>query len=761
MVARDSPLADERAGSVPAAALALEWLRTQLAAVPDRADLIEHAQGTVAIMLESYDDQASVQAAALTSAAEHLDSDQIERQFGLAVRRLVDSVAQISRLRELFRAPGLASGAADLETLRRMTLALASDIRVVLISLASRLQTLRTHARRKSEPAAGVARETLDVLAPLANRLGIWQLKWQLEDLAFRFLQPQQYKQLATQLEQRRAEREEFLRDACDELGQLLVSNGVRAQVSWRPKHIYSIHAKMKSKNLDLAQVLDLRAMRVIVDDVKSCYAGLAVVHQRWQAIASEYDDYIARPKPNGYQSLHTVVTADDGRPLEIQLRTAVMHRAAEYGLAAHWVYKERGLNLSGAAQARDGELQQLAWLRELLAWQQDVGNRLAPAAAPAALPAALSGKPLAVAPRIFVITPQGRIVELPKDATPIDFAYHVHTDLGHRCRGARVDGQMVPLNTPLRNAQVVDIITSRRGQESFGPSRDWLNLDLGYLRSNRARAKVRQWFNAQEQAQAIANGRERIERLMQREGKTALSFESLRARLNYDDVDAMFLAAAREELGPRAIELALRESSGTSSNAATASSASASAIASRVRSSSLNELTPAITERVVRPTGVTASSKGAVLIVGVDSLLTQLAHCCRPLPPDPIIGFVTRGRGISVHRAECHSFARLRQVAGERVVAASWGAAKAGEQARVYATELIVKILERPHLQRDLLDACARGRFVVHSLSMLHSRADQSLQLIAMVGDTRDLDSLLAMMSSINGIVSVRRKQA
>ncbi|HEX6241312.1 MAG TPA: HD domain-containing protein, partial [Polyangiales bacterium] len=400
------------------------------------------------------------------------------------------------------------------ENVRKMLLAFSRDLRVVMLRLASRLQSLRYYAATKQAVQPGVARETLQVFAPLANRLGIWQVKWEIEDLSFRFLEPETYKLIAQLLEEKRAEREGYIEQLRLRLELNLRAEGIPANVQGRPKNIYSIVKKMRGKSLDFAQVFDIMALRVIVPDVKDCYAALAWVHSNFQPIDEEFDDYIARPKPNGYQSLHTVVrerlNGHAGKPIEIQIRTEEMHEHAEHGVAAHWAYKEAGTKGYAGVWAGGEYDAKIAVLRQLLAWERDLSG-------------GEQGKGL-FDDRIYVLTPQASIVELPQGATPVDFAYSVHTSLGHRCRGARVDGAMVPLNTPLQNGQTVEVIAAKEG----GPSRDWLNAELGYLASPRARAKVRAWFNAEQQTHTIARGRELVEKLLQREGRTTVERQAL-----------------------------------------------------------------------------------------------------------------------------------------------------------------------------------------------------------------------------------------
>jgi GTP pyrophosphokinase len=714
---------------------------------------IAHAEGTIAILTEIMADEACQVAAALFAEPDRFPSAEIEREFGTDVALIVESMRQVLRLRGLHRRTSEATAGEQLETLRRMLLAMASDIRVVLLRLASRLQTLRWHARERSAPEPGVSQETLDVLAPLANRLGLWQLKWELEDLAFRFLWPDTYRALARQLEEKRHEREAFVERAVERVRESLASAGVAAEVSGRPKHIYSIWNKMRVKQLDLDEIQDLRGLRVIVEDVRACYAALAVVHELWAVHADEFDDYIARPKPNGYQSLHTVVIAEDGRPLEVQIRTREMHDFAEYGVASHWRYKERSTGLAGQ-RGDAAQEQRVAWMRQLLAWQREIGAQLGGAAQPVSGgrsedddvdPAGAETAQVPVPTgdtHIYVLTPQARVIELPVGSTAVDFAYHVHTNLGHRCRGARVDGQMVPLNTVLATGQTVDVVVAKSGSGSDGPSRDWLNPQLGYVRSNRARSKVRQWFHALDQQRDIAAGRERVEKVLQREGRTSLSFDELSARLHQPDSSAMFVAVAREEIGPRQLEDAVRGAERTA-DPVDGDEGALQAVLDRARGR--------------RQTG----GDDGVLVVGVDLLMTQLARCCRPVPPDEIAGFVTRGRGVSVHRADCPTFGRMARHAPERVLDTSWGDRAAARKAagRSYPAEVEVRATDRPGLLHDVTEVFARDRLNVTAVRTLSKKQTAHMQFTVEVPDVQVLTGALSSLLNVPGVFEARRR--
>jgi GTP pyrophosphokinase len=475
-------------------------------------------------------------------------------------------------------------------------------------------------------------------------------------------------------------------------------------EVSGRPKHIYSIVSKMRTKGLAFEQLYDVRGLRVIVEEVAQCYQVLSLVHEAWSPIPSEYDDYIARPKTNGYQSLHTVVADAAGRTLEIQIRTRAMHEAAELGVAAHWRYKEGG-------KARATDEQRVGWLRQLLAWRDDVGTP----------PQATDGPR---DERIYVLTPQARVVELPAGGTPIDFAFHIHSELGHRCRGARVNGAMVPLNTPLANGQTVEIIAAKTG----GPSRDWLNPDLGFLKSARSRAKVRQWFNALELQQSVAAGRELVEKELQRLGRTAVKLDDLAKRLGFDRVDEMCAAATKEEFSLRSIEQALA---------------------------------PVVPEPELRPgllvgkPSAVPAGKGKVLVVGVDSLLTQLGRCCRPAPPDEIAGYVTRGRGVSIHRTNCSNLLALTQREPERVIEVAWG----HQADAVYPVEILVVALDRQGLLRDISEVFAREKINVIGVNTGSAKGEARMLFTVEVTSAADASRVLGLVREVKGVFAVRRR--
>lgn len=710
--------------------------------------VLAHADGVGTLLRDIGAAPAMCAAAYLVYAGDHLQrpEDVVRKGFGDSYASLVTltrQLVQIQRAARLAQQQPAAARAPErraeqVEPVRKMLLAFSRDLRVVLLRLASRLQTLRWHAASRTPCPAAIAEESLQVFAPLANRLGIWQIKWALEDLSFRFLQPAEYHRIAKLVDETRAAREASVAAARAQLAAQLRAAGLEADVQGRPKHLYSIWKKMQGKQLGFERVLDVRALRVIVADAPACYAALAQVHALWTAIDGEFDDYIARPKPNGYQSLHTVVRDADGRPLEVQIRTRAMHEHAEHGVAAHWMYKEAGTRgYAGVAAAGDFEERvaeaRKAVLRELLAWERDLSG-----ADPGT--GAAASDTHAFDDRIYVFTPQARIIELPAGGTPLDFAYMLHTELGHRCRGARVDGALVPLNTPLRHGQTVDIVSAKEG----GPSRDWLQADAGYLASPRARAKVRAWFNAEQQQATIARGRELVEKLLQREGRTALKLDALAEQCGFADAEALFSVVGKDEYSLRHIEQLLRPA----------------------------EPAPAEDEVLLRrPRGDAGPGRGGVLVVGVDSLLTTLARCCRPAPPDAIAGFVTRGKGVAIHRADCDNLRHMAERWPGRVIEVAWGA---GDPARgaAYPLDLAVEADDRPGLLRDISDLLAKEKLHVTAVQSARRGAGAAraarrggaaagtwMSFTVEVDDATRLPAVLARLAAIPGVRHARRK--
>ena len=703
-------------------------------------NILDHADAVAAI-LETMNSGSDVKAASyLVYACPHLSRPQeiIAKTFGNEFALLAVETTKLVEVQRISRA---ASSAAQLqndprsqtENVRKMLLAFSKDLRVIMLRLASRLQTLRYFASAKKPVPEALAKESLQVFAPLANRLGIWEIKWELEDLSFRFLEPETYKKIAKLLDEKRIEREVNMQRLREQLQTELAAQNVKASVQGRPKHIYSIVKKMRGKSLDFSQVFDIRAMRVIVSNVADCYEALSWIHSRYVPIVSEFDDYIAKPKTNGYQSLHTVVRDDQARPLEIQIRTQAMHDHAEIGVAAHWAYKEAGAKGYVGVSANSDYDAKIAVLRQLLAWEREMSSEVAGLTSSSVEKSSSSNSGDApddsalFEDRIYVLTPNAAIVELPRGATPIDFAYTVHTNLGHRCRGAKADGVMIPLNTPLQNGQTVEVITLKAG----GPSRDWLNVELGFLVSHRARAKVRAWFNAQITHESIAKGREAVEKILQREGKTAIKLEDLASDLGFKSAEALFEIVGKDEYSLRNIEVFLRPPEPV--------------------------MQPDDFVLLKKSRVVPAKSQSGVLVVGVDSLLTQLSKCCRPAPPDAISGFVTRGKGVSIHRDDCRTFQSLLAKHGERVIEVRWSLQKSGQNL-MYPVEVSIEATDRQGLLRDISEVFAKEKMNVVGVQTQSVKGTAWMTFTVEVSDASLLKKVMQTVKSVAGVGRVKR---
>ena len=682
-----------------------------------------HALGMGVIVAGLKLDADSRMAAVLFAVPAHDEQGitRIEERFGKPVAGLVNGISRLHRLRPItkgFVAANLEAGdahpaevKAQVEVLRKMLLAMVEDIRVVLLRLASRTQTLRYYAAHPDDLRAQVARETLELYSPLANRLGVWELKWELEDLSFRYLHPDVYKRIAGMLDEKRSEREQFISDAVASVRAELETVGVHnAEVYGRPKHIYSIWSKMRKKDVEFSEVYDIRALRIIVDDLKDCYTALGIVHNLWSPIPREFDDYISNPKGNYYRSLHTAVRCPDGRSLEIQIRTWDMHKHAELGVAAHWRYKE------GSKRTHEDEYdEKIAWLRQLLTWKDEVAD---------SSDWISHYKQAALDETLYVITPQGKVVDLPQGATAVDFAYRVHTDLGHRCRGAKVNGQLVTLNTPLETGQRVEIVTAKQG----GPSRDWLNPALGYIHTKSARVKVRAWFSNLALEETLSEGRAIVSKELQRLGQTSANLEGLAHKLGFTRADDLFIAAARGEMNLRQFQLV-------------------------ARGGDLLAETLLPDEVLARPSKPVAGNQG-ILIVGVDNLLTQLARCCKPAPPDEIQGFVTRGKGVSIHRMDCPNFTHLAALHPERVIETDWGLRTTG----VFATDIVVDAHDRQGLLRDISEIFAREKLNVVGVNTQSKQGKAHMSFTVEIADLQQLQRTLTLIHEVEGVVGVRR---
>ncbi len=614
-------------------------------------------------------------------------------------------------------------GQAGNEGLRRLLLAIVRDLRVVPILLARQLARMRHAESLGEDERRALAALTRDIHAPLANRLGIWQLKWELEDLAFRYLEPATYQQIARLLDEKRTDRERYIEQVKRTLRDAMEAQGITAEIAGRPKHIYSIWKKMQRKNVPIGELYDLRAVRVLVDDLTSCYAALGVVHATWTPIPSEFDDYIARPKRNDYRSLHTAVVGPEGKTLEVQIRTHDMHRQAELGVAAHWKYKEVGSHSADAAFDR-----KIAWMRRLLESSAEPGRE----------DGTLSGEfdTELIEDRIYVLTPKGEVMDLPTGATPLDFAYHVHTEVGHRCRGAKVDGRIVPLDHKLRSGDRVEILTAKTGE----PRRDWLVASNGFLASARSRDKVRAWFHKLDRARNETAGKELLDKELRRLGLLGADLAPAREKFNLASDSEVYVQVALGDIGPHQVGRALLEHERAVAAAAAAAAAPA----------------PTTTTTTPPPPRHVPRRSTDFTVEGVGNLLVQLARCCQPLPGEPIVGYLTRGRGVSVHRPDCAAFERLAAAQPQRVLPVEWGRAGSG-----YEVDVEVVALDRKWLLKEATNLIAQANAHVISIRSDAERngAQVRLRLRLRVADYGQLSTLLGKLASLPGVESAQRR--
>jgi GTP pyrophosphokinase len=643
--------------------------------------------------------------------------EELETEFGPSVAKLVDGVTKMGQIQE-YRGQNKRTKKerAQAESLRKMLLAMVDDVRVVLIKLADRTHNMRTLAHLREDKRKRIAKETLDIFAPLANRLGIWQIKWELEDLSFRYLEPELYKQIAGMVDERRINREQYISRVADKLKAELRARGIEAEVSGRPKHIYSIWRKMKRKGVNFDQIYDVQAVRVLVNEVADCYATLGIVHTLWRPIPGEFDDYIATPKDNLYRSLHTAVIGPEGKTIEIQIRTHDMHQDAELGVAAHWRYKE-------GSRSDINFDRKVAWLRQLMEWKDDVAD---------ASEFIDQVKAEVFQDRVHVLTPQGDAIDLPAGATPIDFAYHIHTEIGHRCRGAKVNGRIVPLTYKLKNGEQVEILTAKRG----GPSRDWINTQLGYLKTARARSKVRQWFKRLNYEENVAQGRAILDKELHRLGIAEVNYEKLaRDEFNFNKVDDFLAAIGRGDINPSQIVSAINDI--------------------------IEAVAPEEEEEQqfhTAPSTATSSPTG-IRIQGVGNLLTNLAQCCRPVPgDDAIIGFITRGRGVTIHRRDCPNVLRFNEEGRERLIEVDWDM-KGND---TYPVDIEIDAFDRPGLLRDITAVVANEKINISTVSVITRKKELRAKVFATL-DIANIDQLgrvLALIAQLPNIIEVKRRR-
>lgn len=685
----------------------------------ERLDALARAQQVAGVLLDIDADDESLAAALIVTVLPkgEIDQDMIVEAFGMEVMSLVSGVLRAGRIENVRGNDGSGKGTGpSIETLRKMLLAMADDVRVVLIMLAERVIAMRGMTKAEEQIRRATGMQTRDLFAPLANRLGVFQIKWELEDLSFRFLEPELYKRIAGYLDGKRGERESYIHRVVDELRDEVAKLGVKAEIAGRPKHLWSIHRKMQSKNLPFEKLYDVRAVRVLVDSVADCYTVLGLVHDRWQPIPGEFDDYIAQPKANNYQSLHTAVVGPEGKTLEVQIRTHEMHVASEHGVAAHWRYKEGGKSKTAADKKFESKI---AWLRQVLEWNRELADQ-----------GGFSDqvKQGLFNDTIYVFTPQGKVIDLTAGSTPVDFAYHVHTDLGHRCRGAKIDGQIVPLNTKLQNAQRVEILAAKQG----GPSRDWLNPQLGFLHSPRAQAKVRNWFRQEYFEVDVAHGRQTMEKELARAGATALALEKVAAALGHKELNECLAAIGRNEITPHQIEVSLRE----------------------LTAPKVEEVAPA-QEITLTESKQTAKTSSGVLVLGLNNIATMVAKCCKPMPGDAITGFITKARGVTVHRMDCANIVSLSPEQRDRLMPAEWG--NTGDQP--FSADIEVIAADRQGLLRDISEALSHERINVTAVNTLSRNNVASMRFTVEIQRADQLQRVLRAVTEVSGVESVRRR--
>jgi guanosine-3',5'-bis(diphosphate) 3'-pyrophosphohydrolase len=635
---------------------------------------------------------------------------QLSREFGSEVATLVDGVTKLTQLPRVSRSNGKgkdersSKGELAKETLRKTFLAMGDDVRIVVIKLADRLHNMRTLSHLPAEKRKRIAQETLEIFAPLANRLGIWQVKWELEDLSFRYVYPDKYKEIAASVAERRVDREGELKGICGRVEEVLHEAGLRTEVSGRPKHLYSIYRKMERKGVPFDMVLDIRGVRIVVESESDCYLALGVIHTHWKPVPGTFDDYIATPKDNFYQSLHTAVIFDDGKTLEVQIRTPEMHENAEFGIAAHWRYKE-------GRRRNDAFEQRINWLRRLMEWRQDVDD---------ATDFVDAMKSDVFDDRVFVFTPRGDIIDLPAGSTPIDFAYHIHTDIGHRCRGAKVNGKLVPLDRALQTGDSVEVLISKRG----GPSRDWLNPSLEMVKSQRARSKIRQWFKRQDREQNISHGRLLLERELRRMGMDGVSFDRAAKEIGYTQTDDLLAAIGCGDVQLGKIVARIVEQDEASSS----------------------QVQPALPPAVEKPV-----STEEVSILGLSGLLTNLARCCKPVPGDPIVGYITRGRGATIHRRDCPNVLRIKDK--ERLVQVSWGLPH-----QTYPVSVRIRAYDRDGLMRDVSTLVANEGINMSSIHVSTKNSLANFDLVMGITDLSQLSRVLNRLEALPNVLEARR---
>ncbi len=669
---------------------------------------ITHPVETAMIVADLQLDETSVAAALLHDVPEDtgIPFSEIESKFGAEVAKLVEGVTRLDKISSQVQSTGLkkiAESDAQVESLRKMFVAMAEDVRVVLIKLADRLHNMRTLKALTPEKQQRIAQETMDIYAPLAHRLGMWQLRWELEDLAFRYLEPEKYREVARLVAARRATRERYITKVAQILRDELEKAGIKAEVTGRPKSLYSVYRKIhkySAQGKEFSDIHDLLALRVLVDNIQDCYHALGVVHSLWHPLPDQFDDFIANPKENMYQALHSTVMCLGARPLEVQIRTYRMHRIAEYGVAAHWKYKE--------GVTKDiGFEEKITWLRQLMEWQRELSGTAF----------IESIKTDVFQDQVFVYTPKGEIKELPRGATPLDFAYRIHTDLGHRCIGAKVNGRLVSLAYELRNGDTIEIMTTKSGR---GPSLDWLNPNLGYVKTNQARERIRQWFRRREKAENIERGKEILEKELRRLGVSFADREGIAKLFKYDSVEDFLAAIGCGDISPNQIDFKL----------------------------TAPEERPQQAVPVAAPSRA-KSATSAVTVLGVGDLLTHIAPCCQPVPGDKIIGFITRSRGITIHRKDCPNI--LSEDEKERLIKVEWG-----EAGISFPVNIKVEVWDRVGLLRDVTALVSDEKINITSVSLSNKEQGADTLYIFLTVDIKNIAQLWKLFSKIEGVPGV-----
>jgi len=648
--------------------------------------------------------------------------DMIKNEFGDTVVKFIDGVTKLTSLPNISRADQHEDEWSDLEvetyspgrkteliaeTLRKTFLAMGDDVRVVLIKLADRLHNMRNLSHLPESRQRRIAQETLDIFAPLANRLGIWQIKWELEDLGFRYVNPTKYKEIADRLAERRTKREDEIQIIIKKLDAVLIKGDIKASISGRPKHIYSIYKKMERKGQTFDMVRDIRGVRLIVNDVETCYRVLGIIHMHWHPIPGEFDDYIAAKKINNYQSLHTAVIFDDGKPLEVQIRTMEMHRNAEYGIAAHWRYKEGSPYISGDYE------QKVSLLRSLMVWRQEIDD---------SQEFIDEMKADVFKDRVYILTPRGDIVDLAAGSTPIDFAYQVHTDIGHRCRGAKVNGKLVPLDYVLKTGDQVEVLAAKRG----GPSRDWLNTSLGLVRTSRARSKIRQWFKQQDRELNLTQGKLMLEKEFKRLGLTQIDFDLLVAEFNVKTIDDLYVGIGCGDIPMGRVVNYIAD----------------------IQKESIAEELKFATPKTTKP-----KVKDSVIVMGLKGIATATAKCCNPMPGDEIIGYITRGRGATIHRKDCPNILRVKEK--ERLINVDWGI-----EEETYPITVQVKAYDRQGLMSDISTVITNEGIRLLDLSMNMSQHLVNVNLKVEVSGITQLSRLLTRLENLPNVIEASRSR-